>query len=78
MHYVNIVRHVYKKKEEALSIDFLVDFVGMGRFELPTSRPPDERSNRAEPHPDKSEMQIYKESFNSNKKARNFARVSMI
>lgn len=25
--------------------------VGMARFELATSRPPDERSNRAEPHP---------------------------
>lgn len=28
------------------------DFVGMAGFEPATSRPPDEHSNRAEPHPE--------------------------
>ena len=72
--------------------------VGMGRFELPAPRPPDEYSNRTELHPElgvlglgyilrpyfpypktaspKEGGQIYKDSFNSNKKACNFNKVS--
>lgn len=34
-------------------------FVGMAGFEPATSRPPDEHSNRAEPHPE-SGLQTYK------------------
>ena len=45
---------VENKKVPNLSIEdlCLLSFVGMTRFELATTRPPDVYSNRAELHPD--------------------------
>ena len=47
------IRGVKTKKDPNLSIEvlFLLSFVGMTRFELATTRPPDVYSNRAELHP---------------------------
>lgn len=45
------------------------DFVGMAGFEPATSRPPDEHSNRAEPHPEWAANLQKNRALSSNKRS---------
>ena len=50
--YLQHLRHKQKKDSRTFVLLSLLNFVGVTRFELATTRPPDVYSNRAELHPE--------------------------